>query len=180
MFKHSNKGLTYLELVVSITVAVLLTAFFTITITTAHRNNANRAKDKIEVSVKTARNNAISRGSDNGWANFYYKDNKVYCYIGKEIDFDTNPASLTSPDQRWELIASNVTTFTVDTVDLLDGNCAGVDFKQSTGELRCWKFPNASGAAYHSPADGYKLKIAVIVGDKSDSSLFIDKFGTCK
>ena len=180
MFKHKNKGLSYLELVVSITIGILLTAFFTITVTTAHRNNANRAKDKIEVSVKTARNNALSRGSENGWVNFYYKNNKLYCYIGKELDFDTNKPSLTSADQKWELVASNVSKFSFDGVDIPDGLAAGMVFKQSTGEMKGWKFPNSSGQPLHTPSDGYKVKIDVQIGNRSESSLSVDKFGTCK
>lgn len=181
MFKVKNKGLSYLELVVSITIAVLLTAFFTISLTTAHRNNVNRARDKMEVSIKTAKNNALARGSANGWVSFYLVNNRLYCYEGKEIDFDTNKADLDSSSQKWELVANNVSEFIVDTVTLTDGKAVTIGFKQSTGELSGFKFPNSSTQPIHHLDSSYpQLKISLTIGNKSQNVMFLDRFGNIK
>lgn len=166
---RKNKGFTYYELLIVIAIMSMMVGFMSIGIGTVYRNNVNRMADDIESSLKAARNNAITKGSENGWANFYYLNKTLYVYVGKEItvinpvDFDT---------QKWEKIGNGFDSISVDTVTMTNGSVASFGFKQSTGEFRGLDWPLGGSPALHC----YDITIKVHKGN-STSKVVVDTFG---
>jgi Tfp pilus assembly protein FimT len=171
---RKNKGFTYYELLVVIAIMSLMVGFTSIGIGTVYRNNVHRWADKIESSAKQARNNALSKGNSQGYLNLYYKDKKLYTYVGEQatsVDFST---------QNWECIATNVDEATISwdtdaghiSLVLPSGVLANVGFKQSTGEVSGLVFPYASLTKY--PSD---ITIRMYKGHKS-STVEISRYGS--
>lgn len=164
-----NKGFTYYELLIVIAIMSLMVGFMSIGIGTVYRNNVNRMADDIESSIKGARNNAISKGTANGWANFYYLNNNLYCYVGKEIT-TSNPVDFTT--QHWEKIGSGFDSVSFDTVTLANGTVASLNFKQSTGEFNGIDWPLGGAPGLHHN-DVY---IHIHKGN-STATVFVNLFG---
>lgn len=165
-----NKGFTYYELLIVITIMSLMVGFMTIGIGTISRNNVNRVADDIETSVKAARNYALTKGTENGWANFYYNDKTLYCYIGKEIT-PSNPVDFTT--QNWQKIGNSFDSVSFNTVTLVNGSVASLNFKQSTGEFNGIDWPLGAAPGLHHNA----VDIRIFKGDSS-KTVSIDLFGT--
>jgi len=170
---RKNKGFTYYELLIVIAIMSLMVGFTTIGIGAAHRNNVNRWADKIESATKQARNNAISKGNAKGYLNLYYKDNKLYSYVGEQLT--------TTPDVKsMNLIASNVDNLNVgfDTIaghinmGCPSGCLINIGFKQSTGEVSGLVFPFAGPTKY--PSD-----LSIMLGNGNNHcTVEIDRYGS--
>ena len=143
---RKNKGFTYYELLLVIAIMSLMVGFMSIGIGTVYRNNVHRIADDIESSIKGARNNAVSKGTDNGWANFYYLNNTLYCYVGKEIT-TSNPVDFTT--QNWQKIGNGFNEVSFDTITLVNGSVASLNFKQSTGEFMGIDWPLGGAPGLH-------------------------------
>lgn len=165
-----NKGFTYYELLIVIAIMSLMVGFISIGIGTYYRTNVNRAADGVESAIKSAKNNAVTRGTDNGWVNFYYKDHNVYSLVGPRItatNFDFS-------NQDWQKIASGIDNIEFDTVDLNNGGICSLNFKQATGEFNGHDFPLGSTPGLHTPTY-FRIRI-----DKGNSRAGVDVnvFGT--
>ncbi len=129
MLKHTNnKGVTYIELILVITVMTLMVAFATISMGTVSRNNIYRAKDEVISSINNARSSALTNGSDKGWSNFTVKNGNLYHNAGSKItivDFNT---------QNWEKVCSKNVQLKYGTATLTENQILNLNFKQSTGE----------------------------------------------
>ena len=165
-----NKGFTYYELLIVIAIMSLMVGFMSIGLGTVYRNNVNRMADDIETSLKAARNNAVTKGTDNGWANFYYLNNTLYCYIGEKIT-PTNPVDFST--QRWEKIGNGFDSVSFDTVTLTNGSLAALSFRQSTGEFNGIDWPLGGAPGLHHN-DVY---IRIHKGN-STATVFVNIFGT--
>lgn len=170
------KGFTVYELIIVISIIALMATFTTISLGTAYRNNVSRAGEKIESSVKQARNNAISKGSNNGFANFYWKNNSLYCKIGEEVT-----AGETINTDDWDLILNGIEMVHV-RFSLSDGSSSGltfssgtplivIGFKQSTGE-GYMKFPYGGDTKYTGD-----MSIGIETKSK-ECEVNIDRFGS--
>ena len=173
-----NKGFTYYELLIAITIMTLMVGFTTIGVSTAYRNSVTRSAEKIESACKEARNSALAKGNQVGYANFYRKDGKLYCHVGDEINASSNPVNLNS--QNWDVVAYNFdhvyVTFNtgagIVSMPANSGTLFTIGFKQSTGEVTGLKYP------YASETTKYKSDIEITVhkGNNS-SSVNIGRFG---
>ena len=173
-----NKGFTFYELLIVITVIALMAGFTTITIGTVYRNNAKRAADSISSSIKSARTNALSKGKKSGYVNFYNLNGDFYVYVGEEILPSTNPVNFST--QKWELVCSNMDYIGIGfdngagytQIPLNPGALATFGFKQSTGECLGLKFPYASETTVY-PSD---LSIHIEKGN-SDAYVEVGRYG---
>ena len=166
---RKNKGFTYYELLLVIAIMSLMVGFMSIGIGTVYRNNVNRMADNVESSLKAARNNALTKGTSKGWANFYYLNKTLYCYIGEEIT-PLHPVDFST--QNWEKIGNGFDSVRIDTVTLTNGTVASFSFKQSTGEFRGLDWPLGGAPGLHY----YDINIYLDKGN-STSTIVVDRFG---
>ncbi len=168
-----NKGLTYYEVIIVVTIMGLMAAFFTISIGTVSRNNANRTADSVESSVKAARNNALSKGNKYGFVNFYYKDKKLFVNTGELI------SSYDSTTQDWRQIGSSIDHIGVrydngagpSYHNCMDGTLFNFSFKQSTGECFGFMLPYSGSTTFPSDAE------IDIENGKSEATVAIGQYG---
>lgn len=171
--KIKNKGLSYYELLIVVTIMGLMAAFITISLGTVYRNNVNRTADNIESSVKAARNNALSKGNKYGFVNFYYKDNKLYVNVGQLI------TSYDGLNQDWKQIGTSVDHVGVrynngagDSYhNCYDGTLFNFSFKQSTGECFGFMLPYSSLDTFPSDAE------IDVENGKSEATVAIGQYG---
>lgn len=129
MLRHSNKGVTYIELLLVIAVMSIMVAFASISMGTVNRNNIFRAKDEVISSINQGRSSALTNGSDKGWSNFTVKNGNLYHNAGSKItivDFNT---------QNWEKVCSKNVQLKYGTATLGENQILNLSFKQSTGEF---------------------------------------------
>ncbi|SDI90234.1 hypothetical protein SAMN04487760_101148 [Lachnospiraceae bacterium G41] len=156
------KGLSYYELIIVIAIMSLMVGFTSIGIGTVYNNNAKRATDKLETSLKAAKNNAISRGSANGYLNLYYLDGTLYSIIGSETDDTFN---FSTDTRQREIISNNIDEIYFkykigsvnNTLFMTNGTLISIGFKQSTGQLRGFKTPYAGSTVYAK--DGFTIVV---------------------
>ena len=166
---RKNKGFTYYELLIVIAIMSMMVGFMSIGIGTVYRNNVNRMADDIESSIKAARSNAITKGTENGWINFYYLNNTLYCNLGKEIT-PTNPVDFST--QKWEKIGSGFDSVSFDGVTLTNGSVPALNFKQSTGEFKGLDWPLGGAPGFHTGT-----KIIKIHKGNSTATVVVDTYG---
>lgn len=172
--KKNFKGFTYYELLIVVAIMSLMAAFVTISLGTINRNNVHRTADGIESACKGARNNAISKGSDNGYVTFYYKDNKLYSYIGEKV---TNTFSFASDTRDWNIVSNKLEDFDISYTgnptgeNIANGQLVCISFKQSTGELIGW---TNVYAGYDYPCNEITFTLS---NSNSHAGVKIEKFG---
>ena len=174
---YRNKGFTYYELLIVITIMSLMVGFSTITIVAVNRNNVYRSADSIESTLKAARNNAISKGSNYGYANFYYKDGVLYSYVGEEMD---NTFAFSTDTHTWEKVTYSINDLNITYkhggsqigYNVPDGALFCISFKQSTGEI----------VSFDTPYNGSVIKIDddltfYIEKANKEASVIVHKYG---
>ncbi|MCR5847088.1 MAG: prepilin-type N-terminal cleavage/methylation domain-containing protein [Lachnospiraceae bacterium] len=179
--KKYNKGFTFYELLVVISIMSLMVGFITISLSTVYRNNINRASDNMESALKTARANAISKGTDNGWVSFYSKDNNIYALIGTELDETDADKMFDFPNQNWVKVASNVDSFGYTYsnglgwvyIPNLSGNITTLNFQQSTGSFNGFHYYYSDHTMYSGSSP---LTITIEKGGKS-REITVEPFG---
>ncbi len=132
--KTNNKGISYIELVLVMSIALILTGVFTLTIGLINRSNVNRSAEKVFSSVNEARTASLVKGTDKGVLAMTCKNGSVYCYVGDDIttvDFD---------NQKWDKIATSPVSVSYINKDgtkgtMAEGVLVKTKFKQSSGEV---------------------------------------------
>lgn len=130
----NNKGMSYIELILVISIALILTGIGTFSFGMIRRTSISKAADRTISKVNEARNASLVKGTNKGVLAFYNKNGSLYCYIGEDF------TSVDMNSQTWEKICSKPVTLKVTTVDgstseLGDGGFVKTKFKQSTGEV---------------------------------------------
>ena len=170
MRRLNNKAFTYVELLLAIAIMTAMVGFVSLTIGTVHRNDVNRAADKVYSSVNAGRNISLTNGSKNGWCNFTVKNGNLYCYNGPRI-CDSNPVNFTT--QNWEKICAKNIKLMYGASTLGEGDCLSLNFKQSTGEYNGYKTKTMLDTEAFVSGDLYiKLK-----SNSREANLKITKFG---
>ena len=171
MFKKTNKGLSYIELILVIAIMTLMAGLVTITMGTVNRNNLNRASDKVVSVFNEARNNALSKGSDNGYLNITSVDGVIYYNVGKpicdnlDVDFDT---------QEWDKLTKSPIDFYIGSTKLEDGNTFSFQYKQSSGEYLGAKLDGSDSVT--SIDTNYNIVVLKNSSTDKSISLKIEKF----
>lgn len=80
--KIHNKGLSYIELILVISIATILTGLASITMAVVNRNNITKAGDSLESGFKSAQIASLAKGSDRGALYVYGKGGRCYYSIG--------------------------------------------------------------------------------------------------
>lgn len=136
--KISNKGLSYIEVVIVLGISAILVGMVTITMGSANRANVNRAGEKLVSAVNEGRTSAMTRGGNFGYLNIYNDNGTFYYYTGEQISGLSNVDFST---QNWIRLCNNPVAFgflspgaTSGTyTDLANNSVVSVTFKQSTG-----------------------------------------------
>lgn len=81
--KLTNKGLSYVELVLAMGIGAVLLAFATFSISTISNNNASKGAKRLENAFATAKVTTMAKGQDAGRLYIEIKDSKAVYYIGK-------------------------------------------------------------------------------------------------
>ena len=82
--KLNNKGISYIEFILVITIMILLTGFASITMSVVNRNNVNKAADKIVTGMNHFKTLSLSKGSKKGAITFASSGGRTYYYYGEE------------------------------------------------------------------------------------------------
>lgn len=130
----NNKGMSYIELILVISIALILTGIGTFSYGMIRRTNISKAADKTISKINEARSLALVKGTDKGIIAFTNKGGSIYCYVGDDFD------SLDMNTQNWEKICVKPVTMSVtdkagSTAELGEGGVVKTKFKQSTGEV---------------------------------------------
>ena len=167
-----NKGFTYYELLIVVSIMALMVGFTTISLGAFYRNNVYRYADNIETAVKAARNNAVTKGTSQGWVNFYYSNKTLYAYVGDKIS-PSNPRDFST--QNWQKVAKNCNEVVVDGVHMGDGTSVSFNFKQSTGEFLGLDWTMSAAPGLHHNATYIRVE-----SGSNSARVNVDLFGTIK
>ncbi len=179
------KGFSYYELLIAIAIMGIMTAFFTITVSTVHRNDTNRAAESIETCLRQARNSAISKGTKYGWANFVYSNGALYCCVGEEFKSPGAGVDVDFSSRNWEKISNNIDAFEIEFTnygekpEILHFTNSGEPiitfcFQQSTGECIGMKNARNGDYFYNSESSNYDITIK---RRNNVSKVNLEKFG---
>ncbi len=173
-----HKGITYVELIIVISIMAIMAGFVTISMGTVYRNSVSRAADSLESAAKEARNTALSKGTENGCLNLLYENGKLFAYVGKEVKSATELKS-----NNYSVIAQGLDSKGGIHVKYHDED--GGDYQDTplSGTLYCIKFKQSTGECIglqHTYIDGdFWPGDVEVTFEKFDrkSTVDIEKFG---
>ena len=167
MKSYSNKGFSYIELLLVISIMTLMVGFTAIGIGTVNRNNVNRTADKVYASINSGRSSSLTNGTSNGWCNFTVKNGNLYSYCGPRI---TNVSTSAFNSTNWKKVCTKAIKLKYGSHTLAEGEVLSLNFKQSTGEYIGYKTKTSTNYTTGN------LTITLTNGNKS-KNLIINKFG---
>lgn len=85
-FKIKNKGISYIEFILVVSIIFLLTGFAAITMSVVNKNNVTKAADKIATGMNQCKILSLSKGSNKGSITFAQNKGKCYYYFGSNED----------------------------------------------------------------------------------------------
>lgn len=134
MSKIKNKGLSYVELMVSIAIMAIAVGLVTITVSAVNRNDIGRACEKIASSLNEGRNAALTGGTNKGWVTFAYHNGSIMCNVGEEFN---SSHGVNFSTQSWKKVCSGKQITVIGNTKNLnsEGDYITINFKQSTGEI---------------------------------------------
>lgn len=83
---HRNKGISYVEVILVLTLMILLTTFVTVTMSVINRNSVTKGADKVTSAISHSKTLSLSKGSKKGSITFGANGNKIYYYYGDNAD----------------------------------------------------------------------------------------------
>lgn len=84
--KLKNKGISYVEFILVVSIIFLLTGFATVTMSIVNKNNVTKAADKIATGMNQCKILSLSKGSNKGSITFAENKGKCYYYYGSNED----------------------------------------------------------------------------------------------
>ena len=84
--KLNYKGISYIEVILVLTIMILMTGFASVTMAIVNRNNVTKGADRTESGFSHAKTLSLSKGMDKGAITFLSEGNKVYYYYGDNIN----------------------------------------------------------------------------------------------
>ena len=82
IYKYKNKGLSYIEVILVLTIMILLTGFATVTMSIVNRNNVTKGADRVVTGINHAKTLSLSKGSKKGSITFTASGSNYYYYYG--------------------------------------------------------------------------------------------------
>lgn len=160
----NNKGMSYIELILVLSIALILTGIGTFSYGMIRRTNITKAADKTISKINEARSMKMVKGcdatgKDNGIIAFTNKNGNIYCYVGKDFD------SIDMSSQDWEKICVKPVTMEVtdksgSTSELGENGVVKTKFKQSTGEIT----DGITNITYKTSKNSVRIKIYKATG----------------
>lgn len=144
-YKLKNKGISYVEFILVISIIVLLTGFITITMSIVNRNNVNKAADKVVTGMNQAKTLSLSKGSKKGAITFAAKGGKYYYYYGSS---DEKKYYICNSPTDLKVTVNNVTYNITDSqrikflISPSTGGFTGVDISLNGGTTFTQLVPN--------------------------------------
>jgi len=129
--KNSNKGFSYVEMIIVLAIMALMIGFISITIGTNKRNELSRTSEKLESLINKTRTSALTKGKNQGVLNIAKVDGNIYAYVGNACA-DDDPEAVKS---KGEKLCNGRLEIYVNTDSTEDGKVHRIHFKQSTGGL---------------------------------------------
>lgn len=176
-YSKNNRGITYLELIIVITISTIIVGFSTITIGTVYRNNVGRTADKLYSVINQTRNNAMTNGSKRGWLTLIYHDNKVYYRIGEKVPYISSGQYYDSYSD-WNKLCSDPVKIKYGVFDLSEDEPIELAFKQSTGDCLGIYEPEAEATGVTmGPIIGDYVSFSALKGTNYNSEMLVYKIG---
>jgi len=178
MKKYNNKGITYVELIIVISIMSIMAGFVTISMGTVYRNNVGRASDSLESAAKEARNTSLAKGTENGCLNLLYENGKLFAYVGQEVKSANELKS-----NNYNVVAQGLDSNGGLHVKYYDADGNNYSDSPLSGTLYCIKFKQSTGECLglqHSYIDGdYFPGNVEITFEKFDREavVHIEKYG---
>lgn len=85
VLNKNNKGISYIEIILVLTIMILMTGFASVTMAIVNRNNVTKGADRIESGFAHAKTLSLSKGTDKGSITFASDGNKCFYYYGDNI-----------------------------------------------------------------------------------------------
>lgn len=129
----NNKGLSYVELLVAISILTIATALAAISMSVVSGTNVNSGVEKLRSAYNNARMTSLAKGASNGSLYLRFESDKLYCFVGSQSD------PLFSQTKSWELISKKPVKVTLIQEDGTRVAAAGTlcySFKQDSGTLK--------------------------------------------
>ncbi len=86
IYKYKNKGLSYIEVILVLTIMILLTGFATVTMSIVNRNNVTKGADRVVTGINHAKTLSLSKGSKKGSITFTASGSNYYYYYGDNVN----------------------------------------------------------------------------------------------
>ncbi len=176
--KHSmnNRGITYIELVLVISISTIILGFSSITIGTAYRNNVGRSGDKLYSIVNQTRNNAMTNGTKRGWITFIYHDKSVYYRIGEKVPYHSGGDYFESY-KDWNKLCTDPVKFKYGIYSLQADKPVELSFDQATGDCNGVYEPEADAFATTHPVISDWVILSLEKGNRYSSSMKVYEIG---
>lgn len=140
--KVSNKGISYIELILVIGISAMLVGLASLSIGIISRNNAEKAATKLEAAFSHAQALSMAKGQTNGSLTITSDGSSYYYYYGTD---DSAKSKFASSPCKVELIADD------GTVTPINASGAKFYFKPTTGSI---------DSTVAGSCGSYKVKIA--------------------
>lgn len=129
----NNKGLSYVELLVVISILTVATALAAISMSVVSGTNVNSGVEKLRSSYNNARMTSLAKGTANGSLYLRVESDRMYCFVGSQND------PLFSETKSWELISKSpvdVTFIQEDGTRVPGSGTICFSFNQDSGTLK--------------------------------------------
>lgn len=152
----NNKGLSYIELMLVVSIIVIFTGVASLSIGLISRSNVNKAVKELNSAFSRAQSMSMTKGQANGCLTIMVDNGKYYYYFGKDsankVKFATSPCTI-------RLLNDSGT----DVFEDSEGNPVGITysgityyFKTNTGSLDT---PSTVPAGYNDACSCTRLEI---------------------
>lgn len=96
--KNTNKGLSYVEMILVIAISSIVVGLSTMTIGILSRNNAEKAATKLSSALSKAQALSMAKGTYNGCISLVQSDGSYYYYYGSDsaasVKFASSPCTV--------------------------------------------------------------------------------------
>lgn len=107
----NNKGVTYVELVLVISIMAIMVGFVSITMSTVNRNNATKAAHRMQTALAQAKSVSMAKGTNNGQL-MLWRDSSgsLMYYVGQVGTNPADPANVAKREAGAQLICNRKVT----------------------------------------------------------------------
>ncbi len=152
---RSNKGLSYIELILVISIITILSGLTAIGLGVINRNNVNKTVEILDSAFSRAQSLSMSKGQNNGCITLMVDNGKYYYYFGND---SSNKVLLANSPINITLLDASGNQLTDSGGNAVNITYSGVTFyfKTNTGAL---DYPATVPSGYHNACEALKIQI---------------------